>query len=99
MTGHDRWEWRLRARCRAEDPSLFFHPEGERGVARTRREQLAKQVCAQCPVIDSCRHHSLAYVEAFGTWGGLSETERSRLLPPHVSNLRTHRSYAGRASH
>jgi WhiB family redox-sensing transcriptional regulator len=89
----DAWEWRVQARCRTEDPSIFFHPDGERGQARRLREQQAKQVCADCPVITECREHSLIYLEAFGTWGGLTEAERSRLLPARAANLRTHRGY------
>jgi WhiB family transcriptional regulator, redox-sensing transcriptional regulator len=86
------WSWRVAARCRGEDLSLFFHPDGERGQARRRRQLLAKQVCAQCPVLVQCRAHSLAFQEPFGTWGGLTEDERSRLLPARAVNLRTHRS-------
>jgi WhiB family redox-sensing transcriptional regulator len=92
VSSDDFEQWRLLARCRTEDPALFFHPEGERGTARARREQLAKRICAQCPVIGACLHHSMTHFEAFGTWGGLSEAERSDLLPSRVANVRTHRS-------
>jgi WhiB family redox-sensing transcriptional regulator len=27
----DLWEWQLAGVCRTADPTLFFHPEGERG--------------------------------------------------------------------
>ena len=27
----DLWEWQLQGACREADPTLFFHPEGERG--------------------------------------------------------------------
>ncbi len=93
MARDDLDQWRLQARCRTEDPALFFHPEGERGIARAHREKLAKQICAQCPVITRCSQHSMAHLEPFGTWGGLSEAERSRLLPPRAASMRTHRSY------
>jgi WhiB family transcriptional regulator, redox-sensing transcriptional regulator len=74
------WMWQLRARCRAEDPSMFFSPEGERGRARVLRVLRAKAVCAECPVTRECRAHSLKYQEAFGVWGGLSEAERAIVL-------------------
>jgi WhiB family transcriptional regulator, redox-sensing transcriptional regulator len=86
------WSWHVGARCRDEDLALFFHPDGERGQARRKRQQLAKQVCAQCPVMAQCRAHALAFQEPFGTWGGLTEDERSRLLPDRAVNLRTHRA-------
>ena len=76
----DAWTWQLLARCRGVDPSIFFHPDGERGYARKRRQQRAKALCAECPVAAQCREHSFAFVERFGTWGGLSEDERVRLL-------------------
>ena len=71
--------------------ALFFHPDGERGRERRRRQELAKKVCAECPVAAQCRAHSLAFEEPFGTWGGLTEDERSRLIPAWAVRLRTHR--------
>lgn len=70
------WSWQLRARCRNEDPAVFFTKEGERGVAVRRRQQRAKAICAQCPVMRECLAHSLQHDEQFGIWGGLSEDER-----------------------
>jgi len=36
----DVWDWQLLGSCRGEDPSLFFHPEGERGPTREARISL-----------------------------------------------------------
>ena len=33
------------------DSAYFFHPDGERGPARARREAKAKEVCQHCPVL------------------------------------------------
>lgn len=75
----DLWEWQLAGACRAKDPDMFFHPEGERGPRRRARESAAKQVCATCPVLAACRAHALAVREPYGIWGGLSEDDRERL--------------------
>jgi WhiB family transcriptional regulator, redox-sensing transcriptional regulator len=72
------WQWRLSARCRGEDPSLFFHPEGERGAARKARQRKAKAICSECPVAAECARHSLRFPETFGIWGGMSEEERDK---------------------
>lgn len=74
------WDWQTRAACRGMAGSLFFHPWGERGPARDQRVDRAKQVCAGCPVIDTCRRHALQAQEPCGVWGGLSEEERLFLL-------------------
>jgi WhiB family redox-sensing transcriptional regulator len=80
------WEWQQRGACRAHDPALFFHPEGERGPRRAAREAAAKAVCATCPVLDPCRTHALQVREPYGIWGGLSEHEREeRHAPAHAS--------------
>ena len=76
------WEWQIQGACRSEDTDLFFHPEGERGPRRMRREAAAKQICLRCPVIQQCRAHALAAHEPYGVWGGLSESEREEILGP-----------------
>ncbi len=72
----EKWEWQMKGSCRGVDSELFFHPEGERGPRRARREAAAKAVCASCPVLALCRSHALASREPYGIWGGLSESER-----------------------
>ena len=76
----DLWDWQLSAACRGVDSSLFFHPEGERGAARSSREQSAKEVCMRCPVRTECAAHALAVREPYGVWGGLTEDDREELL-------------------
>ena len=34
----DHWEWQYEGACREVEPSVFFHPEGERGSALAIRE-------------------------------------------------------------
>ena len=76
----DIWDWQIRGACRGMDSALFFHPENERGSARSGREARAKQICATCPVLAQCRTHALAVREPYGVWGGLSESERDDLV-------------------
>lgn len=75
----DLWEWQLDGACREADPTLFFHPEGERGPARRKRAAAAKAICAACPVLEQCREHALAVREPYGVWGGLSEDDREEM--------------------
>jgi len=70
------YEWQYEGACRSADPNLFFHPEGERGPSRRRREAAALAVCADCPVRERCRQHALSVREPFGIWGGLTEDDR-----------------------
>lgn len=71
------WEWQFEGLCRTTSPEVFFHPEGERGPARRRRDERAKEVCASCPVLEQCRTHALALREPYGVWGGMTEEERA----------------------
>lgn len=73
------WQWQFDGACRDEGDALFFHPEGERGPRRRRRDEAAKQVCARCPVIVACREHALASRETYGIWGGLTAEEREEI--------------------
>jgi len=85
----DLWDWQLLAACRGVDSSLFFHPEGERGAARSAREASAKEVCMRCPVRAECAAHALQVREPYGVWGGLTEDEREELLGRARSRLVT----------
>ena len=76
----DLWEWQRLGACRGRDSAQFFHPDGERGSSRNRRETKAKAVCGTCPVRAECAAHALAVREPYGVWGGFSESERLRLI-------------------
>jgi WhiB family redox-sensing transcriptional regulator len=76
----DVWEWQMEGLCRGRDSAQFFHPDGERGSSRSRRERQAKQLCVACPVRAQCAAHALATHEPYGVWGGFTEAERLRLL-------------------
>lgn len=74
-------EWEHHARCRTEDPGLFFGPTGfESKHERQVRERAAKAVCATCPAITACRNYALETGEAYGVWGGLGETDRRAVI-------------------
>ena len=73
------WAWRASGACQHVDEDLFYHGEDERKGLRRRKEQLAKEVCAGCPVLEQCRSYALEAGEAYGVWGGLTEMERYRI--------------------
>ena len=73
------WSWQARGACRATGVGLFFSPDGEREPARQAGEQVAKAICARCPVVDVCAAYAVAARERYGVWGGLSEADRRRI--------------------
>ncbi len=63
-------EWHRHAACRGMGPTLFVPTDRV-------KSNLAKAICASCPVRVEC----LAFAEEgneVGTWGGQSTTDRSR---------------------
>jgi WhiB family transcriptional regulator, redox-sensing transcriptional regulator len=85
------WSWHMEAACRQVDTSLFYSPEGERGPRKERREAAAKQVCGSCRVVELCAAYAVATREPYGTWGGLSESDRRELVrrvEPRLAQLR-----------
>lgn len=75
--------WHLKASCRGPESQLFFPPSlPERREEREARELRAKRICLDCPVLDDCLEFALRVREPHGIWGGLTEAERRRLLPP-----------------
>lgn len=87
----DIWEWQHDSACRGRDSGQFFHPDGERGASRQRRENAAKAVCLGCPVRAECAAHALIAREPYGVWGGFTETERLSLLTTGWEDLRDRR--------
>jgi WhiB family transcriptional regulator, redox-sensing transcriptional regulator len=75
-----RTDWREYARCRTEDPELFFYTDGERADDRRRRARKAQAICAQCFVSRQCAAYALTHREGFGVWGGVPEDERIALI-------------------
>lgn len=76
----DEWTWQLFGSCRELDVDVFFPPPTESGPIRAEREAIAKKVCSTCPVREACLRHALAIDEAYGIWGGTSESERASVL-------------------
>jgi WhiB family redox-sensing transcriptional regulator len=68
-------EWRDRAECRGLENAMFF-PLSDDPAATSP----AKKVCATCPVQDECLSFALETGQPAGIWGGLTTTERRRLL-------------------
>ncbi|HET6286049.1 MAG TPA: WhiB family transcriptional regulator [Amycolatopsis sp.] len=66
------------AACRGEDPELFF-PVTETGPG-ARQAARAKAVCARCPVISACLAFAVDNGLAEGVFGGLTRSERRRLI-------------------
>ncbi|MDQ0989007.1 WhiB family transcriptional regulator [Streptomyces sp. V3I7] len=67
-------DWRQQARCRHEDPDLFF-PIGGAGPSLSQIRQ-AKSVCRRCPVREPCLRWALEIGQTSGIWGGATEHER-----------------------
>jgi WhiB family transcriptional regulator, redox-sensing transcriptional regulator len=66
-------EWMARGNCASQPPSLFFPSDGV-GV------EIARRICATCPVKNECLEHALVNRIDHGVWGGASERERRRIL-------------------
>lgn len=73
-----RRSWWPQHACREEDFKLFFADGGmanrRPGAKVQTRWDLAKEICAGCPVLDACRRDTLG--EEYGVWGGLDQYER-----------------------
>jgi WhiB family redox-sensing transcriptional regulator len=63
------------AACATTDPELWF-PE----LDSLWRVAQAKKICEKCPVKQECLEYALVNKFKDGIWGGLSPTERHRLM-------------------
>lgn len=66
-------EWMPQGRCREITPGTFFPSDGV-GV------EVARRICAECPVKAPCLEYALLHRIDHGVWGGASERERRRIL-------------------
>ncbi|MCU1378106.1 MAG: putative WhiB family transcriptional regulator [Acidimicrobiales bacterium] len=66
-------EWMDNGLCRQVAPSTFFPNDGV-GV------DVARRICASCPVQAPCLEYALVERIDHGVWGGASERERRRIL-------------------
>ena len=66
-------DWMTHGLCRQVAPSTFFPSDGV-------VVEVAKRICASCPVQAPCLEYSLAERIDPGVWGGASERERRRIL-------------------
>ncbi|MGH8994265.1 MAG: WhiB family transcriptional regulator [Acidimicrobiia bacterium] len=67
--------WKSEAACEGRT-ELFFPIHAERRDFRDRREQEARALCVECPVMEACRKWARERRE-YGFWGGESEEERA----------------------
>jgi len=65
--------WMAEGLCAEKPPSLFFPSDGV-GV------DVARKICAECPVKSACLEYALENRIDHGVWGGTSERERRRLI-------------------
>ena len=65
--------WMNDGNCKDQPPATFFPSDGV-GV------EVAKRICATCPVATECLNYALDNRIDHGVWGGTSERQRRRLL-------------------
>lgn len=85
----ERPSWHTDAACRGVDPELFFPDRG--GPV-----DLAKQICAGCPVAVDCLDQAIRNREAFGIWGGMSERQRRKVRGALVAEQKAAGTYRGK---
>ena len=68
-----RTDWQAEAVCRDLDTELFF-PASESDAGP------AQAVCATCPVAEACLEFAIETRQTSGVFGGLTPTERRRLV-------------------
>jgi WhiB family redox-sensing transcriptional regulator len=84
----DAWNWQLRGSCLGHPLEVFFPDDHARSSLR-RREDAAKRICRQCPVVAECRDHALRTPEHHGIWGAMTAQERARELVGHGHTRRS----------
>lgn len=58
--------------CQQVDPEMYFEEQARTAAILA---PILKALCADCPILDSCRDHAVLH-EEYGFWGGMSARER-----------------------
>ncbi len=74
--------WMADGKCRELPPETFFPSDGV-GV------EIARRICADCPVKLACLEYALYNRIEHGVWGGASERERRRIARQRRGMQRT----------
>ena len=75
--------WMAEGKCRELPPETFFPSDGV-GV------EVARRICADCPVKAPCLEYALYNRIEHGVWGGASERERRRIQGTLAVDFRLH---------
>lgn len=65
--------WMAQGNCNNHPPAVFFPSDGV-GV------EIAKEICATCPVKEPCLEYAIDNRVDHGVWGGASERQRRRII-------------------
>jgi WhiB family redox-sensing transcriptional regulator len=68
------FDWRDDAPCR-DYPTEIWFPEPE----TIGSSQVARSICAECPIQERCLEHAVTYPEPFGIWAGTTAAQRRRM--------------------
>lgn len=71
--------WKLKAKCRGSDPSIFFPDGGGDYYVQNYMDEEAANFCAGCPVEDDCLSWALDNLPE-GVAGGKTADQRRSIL-------------------
>lgn len=74
--------------CQTTDPEIWYSEKGDVGF----NYRIAKEFCAQCPVIEECAKYAIEANEADGIWGGLGPKQRQQMRAAKERTLRKYHS-------
>lgn len=57
-------------------PDIFFPEDLPAGSVRKQATQMAKRMCATCPIQMACFEYAITAKERFGIWGGTLPSDR-----------------------
>ena len=84
-------DWQDDAACRGADTAVFFPvSEADAGAAQA--------ICAECPVAHDCLEYAITTRQPDGVWGGLTPSERHRLVRRRQKAARKARAAAADAA-